>query len=447
MGVDNLQQIQILNQLFSEKESRLSEKLLSLKDEVVSLVGSLESQKTAFKTVQAELTTKKEREQELENQVEHISIELKTQTNLAEKRLFRLEERERELLLQLDSVKNETQKYLLLLTEKEKEFLKKEYSLRDLLNQMDINHHENSKNHLLALVEREKEFRIELKKVLDEKHVLAENFSHKLEKVLEEKHNVESQLRNELANHQQMLIDVVTELENLKRSFTYRLTAPLRAIYEIFIRSKATMGIRKLPLSSFENVIPSLLQPIQEIPMPSITPIVAVSSLDELLAYHDADFVHCAYIALLGRISDPEGMRYYLGRLRAGHAKIAILKQMVSSSEGKKHDWQVAGLKQAFTQYRWETMPIIGMLFRKNVLTQEIRQIQSSIYRLNQEMNSRFDAMEQQIKQISLRAVVSDDTWVTEEDTQQIDSGPDLSHLSLSARKIYTQLKNAQEGK
>jgi len=434
MGVDNLQQIQILNQLFSEKESRLSEKLLSLKDEVVSLVGSLESQKTAFKTVQAELTTKKEREQELENQVEHISIELKTQTNLAEKRLFRLEERERELLLQLDSVKNETQKYLLLLTEKEKEFLKKEYSLRDLLNQMDINHHENSKNHLLALVEREKEFRIELKKVLDEKHVLAENFSHKLEKVLEEKHNVESQLRNELANHQQMLIDVVTELENLKRSFTYRLTAPLRAICEIFIRSKATMGIRKLPLSSFENVIPSLLQPIQEISMPSITPIVAATSLDELLAYYDTDFVHCAYLTLIGRVPDPEGMRYYLTRIRAGRSKIAIIHQLTLSIEAKNHNANVIGLKRVLRQYKWKKIPILGVFIGsisdEDSILQKMNQMENSMHLLGREMNTRFDAIEQQIS-------------VMNEINDVQNPSNELETLSPSAQEIYCQLQSA----
>ncbi len=206
-----------------------------------------------------------------------------------------------------------------------------------------------------------------------------------------------------------MLIDVVTELENLKRSFTYRLTAPLRGIYEIFIPSKATMGIGKLPLSSFENVTPSLLQPIQEIPMPSITPIVAVSSLDELLAYHDADFVHCAYITLLGRIPDPEGMRYYLGRLRAGHAKIAILKQMVSSSEGKKHDWQVAGLKQAFTQYRRKKMPIIGVLFQKNDdIYLQVNRLESQIAIQTINISQQFEKIEAElglIKNIALTIV------------------------------------------
>jgi hypothetical protein len=61
---------------------------------------------------------------------------------------------------------------------------------------------------------------------------------------------------------------------------------------------------------------------------------VAVT-LDELLQYHDKQFISCAYQTLLGRTPDPEGLQYYLDRLRSGISKYEILAQLRFSKEGK----------------------------------------------------------------------------------------------------------------
>lgn len=58
-------------------------------------------------------------------------------------------------------------------------------------------------------------------------------------------------------------------------------------------------------------------------------------TLNELLQYHDKQFISCAYQTLLGRMPDPEGFQYYLGRLRSGISKYEILAQMRFSKEGK----------------------------------------------------------------------------------------------------------------
>jgi len=86
--------------------------------------------------------------------------------------------------------------------------------------------------------------------------------------------------------------------------------------------------------------------------------------LMNLLAYHDRDFIHAAYWALLQRAPDEEGFGTYLGHLRDGMPKIQLLGALRSSSEGRKVSAEVPGLSlQLFIQKisRW---PLIGPLVR-----------------------------------------------------------------------------------
>ena len=65
----------------------------------------------------------------------------------------------------------------------------------------------------------------------------------------------------------------------------------------------------------------------------------AAVSLNELLQYHDKQFITCAYQTILGRMPDPEGFRYYLDRLRSGLSKYEILAQMRFSKEGNNAEY------------------------------------------------------------------------------------------------------------
>ncbi|GAA0574231.1 DUF4214 domain-containing protein [Caenispirillum bisanense] len=58
-----------------------------------------------------------------------------------------------------------------------------------------------------------------------------------------------------------------------------------------------------------------------------------IQILDDLLQRHGSDFIHAAYFAILGRAPDPEGLRYYLGRLSAGYGKRSIVAQIARSPE------------------------------------------------------------------------------------------------------------------
>lgn len=89
-----------------------------------------------------------------------------------------------------------------------------------------------------------------------------------------------------------------------------------------------------------------------------------ITSVPRLLAPHDKQFIHTAYQSVLGRAPDAEGEAYYLARLRAGVHKLAILKQLRRSPEGRTFVPSVAGLDRAIKRHRWATMPFVGSLVR-----------------------------------------------------------------------------------
>jgi hypothetical protein len=57
----------------------------------------------------------------------------------------------------------------------------------------------------------------------------------------------------------------------------------------------------------------------------------------ELFIFDEREFINVAYRTLLGREPDPNGMNYYLGRLRMGYGKAAIIVQLAKSSEARPH--------------------------------------------------------------------------------------------------------------
>lgn len=89
-----------------------------------------------------------------------------------------------------------------------------------------------------------------------------------------------------------------------------------------------------------------------------------ITTMPRLLEPHDRDFILAAYQVVLGRGPDPEGERHYLARLRAGAHKLAILRELRRSREGRAFIPGVAGLDRAIKRHHWATRPLIGMLIR-----------------------------------------------------------------------------------
>jgi len=92
-------------------------------------------------------------------------------------------------------------------------------------------------------------------------------------------------------------------------------------------------------------------------------PCVRANSLNELLKWHDIDFVRCAYVTVLGRPPDPQGEAYYTDRIRCGRSKMEVLWQMRRSSEGSVHDPGIPGFDRALRRAYFERSRL-GWLIR-----------------------------------------------------------------------------------
>jgi hypothetical protein len=445
-----------LNRVMFDKQSFEKEQLIVQQQATIVILGEEYHEREKSFTLEIEILKEAKQgieEKRLQEEKQYIWNEqsLNTELKILQDRVYQIQLEKEQLIIQ----QQET------ITTLGEEYHEREKSL--LLENNQLNIDLNHKNDLIisqlsTIVEREKEFSAEIHQIRLEKYTL-ELSNKDILLHLSNVQDLESQLHTELAISEQLVYDLSQELIQLRGSISWKLTSPIRMIESLFMPTKpnhqhkplavvddtcvnhvATLMDEPLIITeAIENLKPSC----EETNMPSST-IIAAISFEELLTYNDTDFVHCAYLTLLGRSPDSEGMSYYTRTLRAGTAKIAIIDQIVSSSEGQRYSVNIKGLHSRLSQYRWGKIPIIGVLFRKDSMVQEIRQLESSIYLLKQEMNHRFNVVEQQVKQISYNATSSSSTQITEPFSFATENYHDLTYLSPTARKIYIMLKNLQ---
>jgi O-antigen chain-terminating methyltransferase len=85
--------------------------------------------------------------------------------------------------------------------------------------------------------------------------------------------------------------------------------------------------------------------------------------VNDLLKYHDRDFVWNAYRAILKREPDEVGLNDFLGLLRSGDRnKIDILDSLRSSPEGQQANVAIEGLRTPALIRKFYRLPIIGYL-------------------------------------------------------------------------------------
>ena len=88
-------------------------------------------------------------------------------------------------------------------------------------------------------------------------------------------------------------------------------------------------------------------------------------SVGELLAYHDRQFVQHAYLVLLKRDADVEGLNARLQMLQSGRtSRLELLFRLRYGPEGKQHKTVVKGLARAFAIERLCRIPVLGLLPR-----------------------------------------------------------------------------------
>jgi FkbM family methyltransferase len=210
------------------------------------------------------------------------------------------------------------------------------------------------------------------------------------------------------------------------------------------------------------NVQHASIEPIM-FPFTQATAPALASTLDELLACHEQQFVRCAFQTLLGRDPDPEGLGYYLGRLRTGFSKMRIVAQLRLSKEGKAHAAKLPGLDIAVQRHQKGQYPLIGWLFRRlnggegnHPTERKLRSIENQLFLLSDESKCRFNQLEtaltglhhlvvQQTQSVvaalgSMPLVIPSAASITPIQSPEPDG---LKQVSPRARTIYFQLKTA----
>jgi O-antigen chain-terminating methyltransferase len=88
-------------------------------------------------------------------------------------------------------------------------------------------------------------------------------------------------------------------------------------------------------------------------------------TVGELLAFQDRQFVQNAYLVLLKRDADVDGLNARLQLLHSGRvSRLELLFRLRYGAEGKQHATVVRGLLRAFAIERLCALPVIGVIPR-----------------------------------------------------------------------------------
>jgi len=160
-----------------------------------------------------------------------------------------------------------------------------------------------------------------------------------------------------------------------------------------------------------------------------------------LIALHDQEFIEQAYLQILGREADPEGLDYYLNKLRAGEDKRKLLMRLRYSDEGRLQGGEVnagANLRLTYWKERLVRVPLLGKclalamvwLGASNFRRYENAQF-NHFHRLNTQWSGLFEGQQRQL--VGLQEQL---------DTQRADQEARL-HL-VKTRLVQTQQQLAR---
>lgn len=117
-----------------------------------------------------------------------------------------------------------------------------------------------------------------------------------------------------------------------------------------------------------------------------------IYQLKDFQSLYDKEFIRSAYLAILRREPDIQGMGYYLNLIRKGISKSLILHQIKKSPEAKKFKTTIVGLEISVMVEKALTLPLIGtvlfaIIFLLNIKNhlQDLRALENHIIRVAQE--------------------------------------------------------------
>ncbi|MHB0992498.1 MAG: FkbM family methyltransferase [Burkholderiales bacterium] len=229
---------------------------------------------------------------------------------------------------------------------------------------------------------------VELEQTLSQQLQAKQHQLHNLEQTRADmQHQLNAQLQAEREASQQLqqvLTTLQAELATLRNSLFWRLTAPLRAVAGWFKpapeQTGHVIGAAEQPVvATISHLDPytgtpdtqelTFNRPLSETTsmtsnFTAETPHPTLSSttpnLNVLLRYQDHEFVEFAYLSILKRLPDAEGLNYYLGRLRSGVPKIQILGQLLDSDEALKSGVDLSRLHGEVQRQKLIQLPLIS---------------------------------------------------------------------------------------
>jgi O-antigen biosynthesis protein len=99
------------------------------------------------------------------------------------------------------------------------------------------------------------------------------------------------------------------------------------------------------------------------------------SKFNALLEHDDLRFIQSAYLMLLNRHPDPDGLKFYRNRLRDGVSKIQILGEIMESAEAASRAVGVLGWRAIVKLYSLSRLPLIGSLFTTPIIASDSRRV------------------------------------------------------------------------
>jgi FkbM family methyltransferase len=175
----------------------------------------------------------------------------------------------------------------------------------------------------------------------------------------------------------------------------------------------------------------------------NLDPSKPAHSVADLLKFNDSDFVQCAYLSLLGRPVDSEGLRTYLTHVRAGADRLDLIRALATSPEGSQLDPdRLSGLREALRNMEGSRPTFISRLITGPV-TRALRPLLARVdvcdYRigkLEQLVLQRLDALERDIQAAGKQRPSG---GATAEETEG------LARLTERAKGIYFQIRDREQ--
>lgn len=143
-----------------------------------------------------------------------------------------------------------------------------------------------------------------------------------------------------------------------------------------------------------------------------------IQHVNQLLALRDARFVRAAYLSILGREPDAEGLAHHLARVRSDHDKVAVVNHLATSAEGLARPHQLAGLQELLAEQRPRDGRIARWLQRVAMGFSGVRRVEASLDAAAEDLSGRLDALEGRLEQLA--AQLAQTAEATRQDTARL---------------------------